>query len=317
MIVPAPETGTTREQQLPGPQFPGSISGTVVDETGAAIVGARVKLTGSGRSVTREVRSDDEGQFSFADVVPGAFQVTITAAGFSPKISSGTLHSGQIYISPPSALALMPKMATVEVVAFPKEVAEEQLKVEEKQRVLRFVPNFYVSYIPNAAPLSPGQKFELAWKTMIDPVTFVLTGAVAGVEQAQNDEGGYGQGAQGYGKRFGAAYADNVTETFIGSAILASLLKQDPRYFYKGTGSARSRALYAVKNLFVCKGDNQRWQPNYSGILGSFAAGGISNVYYPAKDRGADVTVDNALIGLGTGAVVNLLQEFVIRKFSH
>jgi hypothetical protein len=316
-IVPSPGTGASVEQQLPSPQFPGSISGTVVDVTGAAIVAARVTLTSNDPSLTREVRSDDEGQFSFTDVVPGAIQITITAAGFSPKTSSGILHSGQIYISPPNVLALTPEIATVEVAAFPKELAEEQVKVEEKQRVLRFFPNFYVSYVPDAVPLSPKQKFELAWKTMIDPVTFVLTGAIAGVQQAQNDDSGYGQGAQGYAKRFGAAYADTVTETFIGSAILTSLLKQDPRYFYKGTGSARSRILYAVKNVFICKGDNQRWQPNYSGILGSFAAGGISNLYYPAKDRGADVTVDNALIGMGTGAVLNLLQEFVIRKFTH
>jgi hypothetical protein len=141
-IVRSPGTGASVEQQLPGPQFPGSIGGTVVDKTGAAIIAARVTLTSNGQSPTREVRSGDEGQFSFADVVPGAFQITITAAGFSPQTFSGILHSGQIHIFPPNVLALTPEKTTVEVVASPQGLAEEQVKVEEKQRVLRFVPNF-------------------------------------------------------------------------------------------------------------------------------------------------------------------------------
>jgi hypothetical protein len=108
-----------------------------------------------------------------------------------------------------------------------------------------------------------------------------------------------------------------VTSTLIGSAILPSLLKQDPRYFYRGTGSKRSRLLYAIANSVICKGDNGHWQANYSAILGGLAAGGISNLYYPAKDReGAELTFENALIGIGATAAANVLQEFVIRKFT-
>ena len=151
----------------------------------------------------------------------------------------------------------------------------------------------------------------------MDPFSFVLTGAIAGVEQAQNDFSGYGQGAQGYAKRYGADYADLVTGTFIGSAILPSLLKQDPRYFYKGSGSKRSRALYAIANSVICKGDNGRWQPNYSNVIGNLAAGGISNLYYPASDReGAGLTFETGLIGIGVTAAANIFQEFVIRKFT-
>jgi len=99
--------------------------------------------------------------------------------------------------------------------------------------------------------------------------------------------------------------------------VLASLLKQDPRYFYKGTGSTGSRILYAIANSVICKGDNRRWQANYSGILGSLAAGGISNIYYPANDRnGAELTFENAGIGIGETAVTNLFQEFIIRKLT-
>jgi hypothetical protein len=197
------------------------------------------------------------------------------------------------------------------------EVAEDEIKVEEKQRVLGVIPNFYVSYIPNAAPLSPKQKFELAWKTTVDPVTFGLNGAIAGIQQAQNDFSGYGQGAGGYAKRYGASYTNLATETFIGGAILPSLLKQDPRYFYKGSGSKRSRILYAIANAVICKGDDGHWQANYSSILGSLAAGGISNLYYPAKNRdGAELTFENALIGIGESAAANIFQEFVVRRLT-
>jgi len=183
--------------------------------------------------------------------------------------------------------------------------------------VLDVIPNFYVTYRPDAVPLTSKQKFGLAWRTTIDPVTFVLAGGIAGIQQAQNHFPGYGQGSQGYAKRFGAAYADAVAGTFIGSAILPSILKQDPRYFYKGTGSIRFRFLYAVANSVITKGDNKRWQPNYSGILGSFAAGGVSNLYYPAQDRdGATLLFENTLIGIGSAAAANLFQEFVIRKLT-
>jgi len=237
------------------------------------------------------------------------------ATGFAPQTVSGTLHSGEAYITPSNPL--VPELDTaVQVGVTRVEVAEDQIKVQEKQRVLGFVPNFYVSYVPNAVPLTSKQKFELAWKTTIDPITFVLTGVTAGEQQAQNTFPAYGQGAQGYGKRFGASYADITSATLIGSAILPSLLKQDPRYFYKGTGSVGSRFLYAIANAVICKGDNQHWQPNYSGILGGMAAGGISNLYYPEKDRGAALVFENTAIGTGATAVVNLFQEFVVRKLT-
>src|SRR5208282_4988429 len=111
--------------------------------------------------------------------------------------------------------------------------------------------------------------------------------------------------------------ADFLAGTYIGSAILPSILKQDPRYFYKGTGTKRSRILYALANAVICKGDNGHWQANYSAIIGSLAAGGISNLYYPAKNRdGAELTFENALISIGATAAANILQEFVVKKFT-
>ena len=275
-----------------------------------------MRLTRDDQSVDQETQSGDDGQFSFANVAPGSFHLTITSAGFATQTFDATLKSGENYAVPQVVLTIATAVTEIRVVPSQFEVAEEQIKVQEQQRALGILPNFYVSYIANAAPLTPKQKFELAGKTIVDPVTFGVTAAIAGLQQSDDELGGYGQGAQGYAKRYGAAYADTVTGTMIGSAILPSLLKQDPRYFYKGTGSKRSRVLYALANSVICKGDNGHWQANYSGILGSLAAGGISNLYYPTADRGAGLTFENTLIGIGATAATNVLQEFVIRKLT-
>lgn len=313
----APTTGASAGEPAQDQQSPGSISGTVVDVTGSTVAAARVKLTRNDQTQNQEATSGDDGQFSFTNVAPGSFQLMVSAEGFAAQTFSGTLHSGEFQFVPPIVMAVAANVTEVRVTVPREEVAEEEIRLQEKQRVLGVVPNFYVSYVPDAAPLGAKQKFELAWKMTLDPVTIGLTGALAGVQQWQNDFSGYGQGAEGYGKRFGASYADITTSMFIGSAILPSLLKQDPRYFYKGTGSVRSRFLYALANAFICKGDNGHWQPNYSGMAGSFAAGAISNLYYPDKNRtGATLTWEIGLTGIGTTVVDNLLQEFVLRKFT-
>ena len=317
----------------------GSINGTVIDQSGAVVVGAQVRLvrkdpanqqmaapntstqTASAQTLlTQESRSGENGEFTFSNVAPGDFQLIIASAGFSTQTISGTLHSSEVDLVPQIVLPVAPDINVVKVGLSREDVeleAAEEIKVEEKQRVLGMIPNFYVSYIPNAAPLTPKQKFKLAVRTVVDPFTFVMVAGTAGIEQAQNHFIGYGQGTEGYAKRFGAGYADTVSGTFIGGAILPALLKQDPRYFYKGKGSTGNRALYAIANALICKGDNRRWQPNYSNILGSIAAGGISNIYYPAQDRnGAVLTFVNAGIGIGSTAASNLLQEFLIRKLT-
>jgi len=302
----------------PSQASPGTVNGTVVDQTGAVVSGARVKLT-EDPSLNREAVSDSDGQFSFLGIAPGAFHITVTSTsgGLATETASGLLHPGEIYTLPPIVLPVATTVTEVQVGESQVEVAEEQIKIQEKQRVLGAIPNFYVSYIPDAAPLNAKQKFKLAGKTAIDPFTFVMVAGAAGIEQAQNHFAGYGQGAQGYGKRFGAGYADTVSATFIGGALLPSLLKQDPRYFYKGTGSVPSRFFYAIGNAVICKGDNKRWQPNYSNVLGNLAAGGLSNLYYPEQDRnGAGLTLENGAIGVGTTAIANLFQEFVVKKLT-
>ena len=306
-------------QQPPAVQPPnsGSISGSVVDASGAVVAGARVKLTRGDASPSQETLSGADGQFSFSGVAPGPVQLMIAADGFQAQTTTGTVQPGTLLVVPRVTLPVALAMTEVKVALSAPEIAQEQIEQQEKQRVLGVIPNFYISYVPNAVAMNPRQKFSLAFKTITDPVTFGIVGVIAGVQQAQNDFSGYGQGAAGYAKRYGASYANLASGTLIGGAILPSILKQDPRYFYKGTGTKRSRAFYAIANAVICKGDNGRWQPNYSNMLGSLAAGGLSNLYYPSSDRqGVRLTFETALIGIGVTGAVNVLQEFFIPKFS-
>jgi Carboxypeptidase regulatory-like domain len=295
---------------------PGSITGTVVDKDGAVIANAKISLAQDGVTPLREVRSGSDGQFVFTGVAPGAFHLTVAAPGFATREQSGDLQPGQEYLFPQIEMAVG-AVVDVNVTVSPEIVAEEEIHEQEKQRVLGVVPNFYVSYVPDAMPLTTKQKFELGWKSSIDPISFGLAGVLAGLEQADNAFNGYGQGAQGYFKRFGATYADFTIGTFIGSVILPAVLKQDPRYFYKGIGSRKSRLGYALANAVICKGDNGRWQPNYSNMLGGLAAGGISNLYYPSANRnGVGLTFENALIAIGGSAATGVIQEFFIKKIT-
>ena len=298
-------------------QTPGNIRGSVVDQSGAKITGALVKLRREGQSSSQEVQSDEDGQFYFFNVDPGAFQLTITSEGLAGQTVSGIVKAGQTCVVPQVMLFVATQVTEVRVGLPPAELALEQISVQERQRVFGFVPNFYVSYVADAVPLTPKLKFRLAWKSATDPVTLAGVGFLAGVDQAADRWGEYGQGMQGYAKRYGATYADVFGATFLGGAVLPSLLKQDPRYFYKGTGSTRSRILYAISNSVICKGDNGRWQPNYSNVLGSFGAAGIANLYYPPADRrGAASVVSTALIRLGETSLAAILQEFVFPRFS-
>jgi hypothetical protein len=293
-----------------------AISGTVLDAEGAEIPGATIVIEELQTHITRTMKSGEDGSFTFSALAAGSYLVVVTAEGFSPWIAKEIVaHGGETSQLPQIALDIAPVNSTVDAVFTPYEIAEDQIKAEEKQRVLGLVPNFYVVYDWHAVPLSPGQKFRLALRVEIAPFTFIGSGVVAGIEQGANSFPGYGQGAAGFGKRYAASYADGFTGTLLGGAVFPMILHQDPRYFYKGTGSVISRALYAISTVVICKGDNGRWQPNYSSILGDLASAGISNAYYPASNRnGAGVTIDNALIGAASGAVGSLLQEFFLRR---
>ena len=296
---------------------PGSISGTVIDRSRKVTVGANVRLTYKGRTFSQQATSGNNGQFSFSSVPAGNFQLTVSAPGFTTHVFSGDLHPAQVFLVPAIVLEIGNVQTNVQVRASTADVAQAQLKEQEKQRVFAIIPNFYVTYLRNPAPLNTQQKFRLAFKTATDPVTFLGAGVYAGIEQAGDRYPEFGQGAAGYAKRYAAGYADAAAGIFIGNAIFPSFLKQDPRYFYKGTGTKRSRLLYALSSSVICKGDNQRWQPNYSFILGSIAVGGISNLYVPASNRNSAALVfQNALIRIGQGSLGGVLQEFLIKRLT-
>jgi len=308
--INTPTTGQSQDSPASG-----NISGTVLDATGVPVSGARVTLTHEATTRAVETLTEPGGHFSFANVAPGRFELSIGLAGFKTKTLSGNLPAKEDYLAPAIMLDLAPVVTDVSVRLTTEEIAQQQIKEQEQQKLLAVIPNYYASYVADAAPMNPKQKFELAWKLVIDPSSFVIAGIIAGGEQANNSFPGYGQGAAGYARRFGAAYGDFFIGTYISNAILPSILKQDPRYFYKGTGTVKSRIRYALAMSVVTKGDNGHWQPNYSGILGSLASGGISNLYYPEGSRhGFETTLNNTLIGIGTSAGVNILQEFVFRK---
>lgn len=172
------------------------------------------------------------------------------------------------------------------------------------------MPNFNTSNLQNAEPMSPGQKFQLAAKSALDPFTFFAAGLDAELDHLQNNFPEYGHGASGYAKRFGASYADSFDGTMLGNALFPVLLKQDPRYFRKGTGSFNSRLWHALGSTVQCKNDNGKWAPNYSNILGNVAAGGISNLYYPASDRGFALTMQRAATVTAEGALGAVFVEF-------
>ncbi len=304
----------------PLPDAPGAsvVSGTVTDTTEAIIANARITLEDTETKTTRTTQSGITGAFSFVAVQPGKYLVKISAPGFAPwKIEGVTIRHGEDLVLPPILLGVESIRSTVDAIT-QEDLAEQQISAEVKQRIIGVLPNFYVSYIANAAPLTRKQKFKLAIKVSVDPVTYLTTGITAGIEQWQGDFAGYGQGFSGYARRYGATYGDRVTSTFFGAALLPSFLHQDPRYFYKGKGKIINRALYAISTVVICKGDNGHWQPNYSNVLGNLAAGGISSLYYPDSDRhDAQVTVDNILIGVGTGAIGTLFQEFLLKHLTH
>lgn len=256
------------------------------------------------------------------------FQVP-SAAGNPPSQGSASVSAGQS--SPPAPPAAGQSSSapaaqnsgnsTQSEQKTEHEKAEQQLKSEEKQRILGVVPNFSTSYNWNAASLSAGQKLQLAFHSAIDPFTFGAAGVVAGLHEALDEDPGFGWGAAGYGKRAGAAYLDAFDGDMIGNGILPALFHQDPRYFRLGHGSFHHRLFYAVSTSYICRHDNTgKWEPNYSNVGGNIIAGAISNLYYPSQNSGWGQTISNGFIVTTEGTVGGVFDEFwpdIARKVLH
>ena len=309
-------TSTALDNAASVPAPSGVISGTVLDSNGSEVQDAQVDLHASSGEAVRSERSNNTGQFAFNGLPPGNFKIIVSGQGWgvfeSPEIQ---LHSGDNHLVPNVVLPITTS-AMVRVVADRNELSVEQVQIAEQQRIFAVFPNFYTSYDWNAPPMETKQKIQLALRSSYDPITFAGAATRAAAEQVVNTFPAYGTGTEGYARRFGAAYANDITGNMFSHAIYPTLFHQDPRYFYRGSGSIFSRALYAVSAVVIARGDAGNREPNYSTILSSFTAAGISNLYVPAADRGFSLTVFNALANLGEHAGTNILREFVSKQLT-
>jgi hypothetical protein len=307
----------TSSQQISAPAAePASIIGTVTDVQNDAVPGATVTLTGSAPADTRTTTADGNGFFAFRDLAPNlAYHVGIRVNGFvdwaSPEI---TLAPGQQRDLADVKLTLSVVQTTVTAVS-DEQIATQEVKAAEQQRVLGVVPNFYVTYDKHPVALTTKLKYQLALRTAVDPVAFAGTFFIAAVDQA-GDTPDYRQGWLGYGERVGAEYANSFSDIMIGGAVLPALFHQDPRYFYQGTGTVKSRILHALSAPLICPGDNGHLEFNVSSIGGDIASGAISNLYYPPSNRGAGIVFYGALIDTGGRMVNALAQEFLFRRLT-
>ncbi len=294
----------------------GTLRGAVTDSSGAVVETAIVTLQTAGSTAQRTTVTDETGSFHFSDVARGAYTLTLKADGFADSNTEVSVVSGENPSLPPVILQIAPAVTKVDVGLPAHDLATQQVHAEEKQRLLWIFPNFYVSYEPNPLPLTAAQKFQLGLRTIIDPEVILGSALSAGIEQWHNSPRQFGQGVEGYGKHFGADYTTSVIDVLIGHTLTQSVFHQDPRYFYKGTGSFGSRFHYAIGTAFVAKGDNGRWQPDYSDIVGGFAAGEISNLYYPGTSRPGLRAFHGFLLGFSGRASSHLLQQFVYRPLT-
>ncbi len=290
----------------------GRVSGIVEDEQGALIPGAQVVLMAEG--VSHRLASGSDGRFCFDALPAGSFTVTASEQGMVDGVREGTLDAAQQMELEPMMLRAGAVMSVTAVTQ--EQMAGIQVRQEETQRIGGVLPNYYVVYDANPQPLTKKLKFELGWRTVVDPANVGFVAIVAGFEQAGNQFPGYRQGVSGYSKRFGAGMADATVGTLLTGSVLPMVFRQDPRYFYKGSGSTVSRTWYALKTTVVCKGDNGRWQPAYSNVLGSFGSSAISGLYYPGGERGGMLALENGLSALAFDGFANVMQEFVLRRMT-
>jgi hypothetical protein len=294
----------------------GVIQGAATDSSGAPVYGALVFVEAANGTRYTTV-TDEKGLFRIESLAFGTYKVKISANDLSDWTASNIPASATPESEPLLAvLEIAPKVTAVTVGVRPEEIAAEQISHQLKQRTLAVIPNFYVSYEDHPAPLSPKQKTRLSMKLLLDPATIAAAFGTAGVQQAKNSYWEYGQGAQGYAKRLGATYFTAVHNLMISSVLAASVLHQDPRYFYSGRGSVPRRSWYAVASAFRTRGDNGEWQPPYAGVLGTVASAEISATYYPG-DRPQYALIGRALGFHFAGLMaVNLAQEFLLRKLT-
>lgn len=174
------------------------------------------------------------------------------------------------------------------------ETSQDQLRQEEKQRIMGVMATFNMTNNKDALPLTPREKFQLFFKGATDSWTIGLTAFSAGIGQAEDSPPEWQGGVEGYAKRLGAGYTDTFDGNLWGNAILTTWWHEDPRYYRKGTGPFMDRAWWAAGSSFWCKRDSGSWGPNYANVIGNLIGGSIANVYYPPSQRGVDPTLEHS-----------------------
>ncbi len=320
--APTPDlSANSQSSPLPSASVPavqtGSIGGTVTDAQDDVVPGAEITLDGQGPGDSRKTVANDLGAFQFDGIKPKvSYHITIRANGFVDwKSDSIALSPGEYQYVPGIRLELNGEATSVTVHGSSAELAVEQVRIAEEQRILGIVPNFYVAYDKNAPPLDARAKFQLALRVSADPITIAGVLFMAGVNQGVRIPD-YRLGAEGYGERVGSVAADGFTDIFFGGAVLPAILHQDPRYFYQGTGTKKSRLFHALAGPFVCRGDNGHMEPNYSTVGGDIVSAGFSNLYYPRGDRTWMFFGENVMISTIERTASTVTQEFVLNHLT-
>jgi hypothetical protein len=284
-----------------------------------AILFAGIALPPRLISQERDSRLIAVAEANFPTAIPDAPQPQVAVAdaeSSSQPSAAGQSQSAQQPTPDPSpapaqgSSSSKPPAGSTDTERSQREKAEEQLKAQEHQRVMGVMATFNTTSNRDALPLTTAQKFQLFFKSETDPWPFLLAGVVSGIGQADDSYADWGQGLQGYAKRYGAAYSDAFIGNLFGNAVLTSLLHEDPRYFQKGSGKFINRALWAAASTVWCKRDNGKWGPNYANVGGNLIGAAIARVYYPVSERNVSDTVSDGFTVSAEGIVGSEVIEF-------
>ncbi len=166
--------------------------------------------------------------------------------------------------------------------------------------------------------LTPKQKFHLFISNTFEPITIVSSAFEAGLDQASDTDPTFGQGAEGYGKRFGAEIADSTSSDFFHTFLFPVLFRQDPRYYRMGHGPTGARLENALMHVFVAHSDSGKKMFNFSEWMGTTASTALGNTYHPGNRRGVGAASERIAVSVGTDVGFDLLREFwpeLVRKF--
>jgi hypothetical protein len=213
--------------------------------------------------------------------------------------------------SPPVDASQAPKDNAQDKTKNDSDIKKQEETGTSNDRLFYALPNFLTVETKNVPPLTPKQKFWVVTRGSFDYIEFPWYATLAGISQAENSEPGYGQGAAGYGKRYGAYFADGTIENYMVGAVLPSLLRQDPRYYQLGQGGFFHRTKYAVSRIFVTRSDSGHAQFNFSEIVGSAMSAGISAYsYHPRGDRNLPNTASVWGSQVGYDTITLVVKEF-------